>query len=734
MKHRVKIFLAVFFLALMHVLPIKAQQAFYIYRNDGVINTFFTTEIDSMTYSRIDTDSILHEEYVVHEVYTPDSTYRIPIELIDSVGFVTPETKYKSGVVVLEGEIRSYIQSRDSLSLIFNADIPSTLLPRKGDKLVSTVGDEILESAFVGQVLDVYSVLDGWKVTCDAIDLTEVFECYYGIIKKDAEPLSISKTRGVNDGFYGTGTRRFSPGKLSCDLFNNYDFEASYEVDDELSFFVDKRQLTVSLTPTIDYNAFVIINKEYGVNVSVTAIGNYTLEEFLALSGGVQFGGDVSLLEKAIPIPEALVDIYFEFGIFNTMRGKISLEQNWTQKYRHIFHWEWSSKNHETLKNTNELKPISSSHTGEIALNGKWSTGLYGKTGVAFIATSSLDIAEIGLRAEAGLACEGTYVPYKKDSEYAKKSTDLYNQIKDRDVSSYWYYGLSGEAKLFKWSISHEVPNFGGFPLNKKGIIACVKDVPLFSDTKITKEADGTFFATAKAEGIVHKTDLGFALINQNNSDDATYTYTANDYQGPSCEMYATFYNKSQNDRYILYPLVKYMGMELIAEPSAENADITFKKAEITNIEAEPKYNADGEYLFTWYTTQFKYVVQIVGSALIDYVQPIIYDNGAWTYNGGKTKVPGDGMFSVTTTLNYDNDANMNWDIGYSITLKDGSIIYSTNTLHWGGTPEAPTISIGEDAISNDSKSRSAIKRLDEKYKCPTLGELVIEEINKIPL
>lgn len=53
------------------VLSIQAQQAFYVYRNDGRINTFITTEIDSITYSRLDVDSLIHDDYVVSEIHTP---------------------------------------------------------------------------------------------------------------------------------------------------------------------------------------------------------------------------------------------------------------------------------------------------------------------------------------------------------------------------------------------------------------------------------------------------------------------------------------------------------------------------------------------------------------------------------------------------------------------------------------------------------------------------------------
>lgn len=103
-KFSARMFWAVWVLLFALALPSQAQQAFYIYRNDGTIHTFFTTDIDSMVCSTLDVDSVAHADFVVQEVYTSDSVYRIPMESIDSVAFVTPDTKYCSGVKVLDGK------------------------------------------------------------------------------------------------------------------------------------------------------------------------------------------------------------------------------------------------------------------------------------------------------------------------------------------------------------------------------------------------------------------------------------------------------------------------------------------------------------------------------------------------------------------------------------------------------------------------------------------------------
>lgn len=545
-----------------------AQQAFYIYRNDGVINTFYTEYIDSIKYSKVDTSGIEHDEYVSKEIYTTDSCYTIPIALIDSVGFVTPETVYQPGVVVIEGELRQYVVKCDTLVITFSMSTPQNLLPHKGDRLVTMEVDEIIPRPFIGEVTSINNTTEGIEMTCVPCSLTDVFETYYGITRNNPE-VSSAKTRGIADGYYATnGT--IKPGKLSVDILNTHKFGLQYTPSDEFAFGIGNAQASMSLTPTIDYRTSLIINKSHGVNVSVMVIGEYDTEQYLALSGFVNMGGDADLFTKAIPVPNALIDIYIKLGAFCTMNGEISTEQTWTQKYRSAFYWEWSSKGHESLKKVNEVIPISSNHTGKVALKGSWKGGVFGEIGVAFIATTSLDIANVGIRLEGGIAAEGTFVPYKKDLEYARTSTDLYNQIKDATIDSYLYYGTSFTANLFKWSINKEIPNFKNIPFSNKGLISSLRAVPLFAETKLERGYDGALEASAKVAGIVRKTDLGFALINDDDPDDAIYSYTFHGYNGPSANMSATFFDVSKDGNYTLYPLVKYMDMELIAEPKVK--------------------------------------------------------------------------------------------------------------------------------------------------------------------
>lgn len=76
---------------LVNLSGVMAQNdAMFVYRNDGAINAFLNADVDSMRCSHIGLDSVEYKDYVVQEVWTVDSVYRIPLEVIDSVSFVTP--------------------------------------------------------------------------------------------------------------------------------------------------------------------------------------------------------------------------------------------------------------------------------------------------------------------------------------------------------------------------------------------------------------------------------------------------------------------------------------------------------------------------------------------------------------------------------------------------------------------------------------------------------------------
>ena len=538
----------------------------YIYRDGQVITSFFIEDIDSIVYSDVDLDSIKQETIVTQDVYLLDTIYRFSIQEIDSISFVTPLTVYQPGVIKLEGEIRSYITDVDSLTLTFKGETPAAILPKIGDKLVTLEIDDIITEPFLGQVKGVNLQEGKYLVDCEVVSLTDVFDTYFSTSYYSLPLSSSSKRQLKTDNFFETNNT-ISPGEQMISYLHMPN--VSYEKNNNLSFSIPEHESYISVTPKINYAASLCVQKENGITITVRTITDYHWHEYFSLSGSLTATKDGKLwTSPPIRIPEALVDIDFVLGWYLSASGEISTSQNWKQHYRHTFLFSWNSKGKTVLKNTNKLQQISHSHEGLLAINGNVKAGLDGKVRVSFICTKDLDIANIDIAIKAGISLDGTFVPYKKDAAYAKKTTDLYNQIKNDKIRIGTEVVCAPlEFKMFKWSVSP----FPDIPIISPNKLPHYEwnTVPRFSDTKLEKGEDGKYFATAKISGNVLKTDAGFALINQTNTEDTTILYCKKDYTNQAGDMAEGFFDKSEKDSYIVYPIVKYMNMELLADPSA---------------------------------------------------------------------------------------------------------------------------------------------------------------------
>ena len=155
----------------------RAQDALYIFRNDGQFNAFFWGDIQRFAYSKVDTLGVEHDDYVVQEVYALDSVFRIPVSAIDSIAFVTPENKVKSDVVIPDKSIADYIVASDSLYWIRLAPgTPQALIPKKGDKLLIEQKSRYIPQGFGGLVTAVTTAADGITVMTGPLQITDVYD------------------------------------------------------------------------------------------------------------------------------------------------------------------------------------------------------------------------------------------------------------------------------------------------------------------------------------------------------------------------------------------------------------------------------------------------------------------------------------------------------------------------------------------------------------------------------
>ena len=148
MKHFAKLLISI---VLMGLAPLSSQaqgvtDAFYIYQNDGHFDGFFYDEVIEIRYSKLDTLNLEHSDFVSQEIVTADSTYRIMLAAIDSVGFVQPEVKVNEHIRYLQKEgYYNSIYSIDGQTITFRTMSPYDIKP--GD---ISVGDILVNSAPLG--------------------------------------------------------------------------------------------------------------------------------------------------------------------------------------------------------------------------------------------------------------------------------------------------------------------------------------------------------------------------------------------------------------------------------------------------------------------------------------------------------------------------------------------------------------------------------------------------------
>ena len=253
-------FLASLTMMLLAALPIKAQtenEAFYIYQNDGHFDGFFYDEIVKMNFSFLDTLGIEHDEIVSQEIVTPDSTYRIMLSAIDSIGFVQPEIKYnphlyiigqKPYIPALSDVVSYYDYGKDGEILVFGRSFDNYGLPEPqvGDVFV----DFDLKYGYSTKIISVtrnYPGLEGNRVAiCKPIDdITDIFQQFITVEEYgyDDEGNMISR-RVAGHPDLTIGKAKKADGTWEGDIFN-------FSINGHVPFYATD-DLTISVDPSIE--------------------------------------------------------------------------------------------------------------------------------------------------------------------------------------------------------------------------------------------------------------------------------------------------------------------------------------------------------------------------------------------------------------------------------------------------------------------------------------------------
>lgn len=550
----------------------------YVYLKGGDILPFLRTEITEFYYSFEDEEGVTHEEPVMQWIVLEDSICKVPLANIDSISFVTPATVYQPGVIRLEQELMPYVEKCDSLTIFFAANTPANLLPKVGDKLVTTVQNEQFPIGFIGVVRNV----EGTTVECDAVELEEIFNTYYQVSapKKDA---SAARRRSAWDLIDLLDLDINEHGELPVILPAavidwGSDMEGVIKVGDYA--FKGDRTLKFTLQPSFVVKASLIVNPEVGTKFNATLTADLDGLTEMGLYGHLEWARDKRLPDikiATLPIPYfPFVNVYANFGGYTKAMAEMTFSANHHLHYQAISTYSFDSRAAQQKKPTNSIKMTDNKFTTEeFSLSGTFGIGTYFEIGLSLVFSN---IGRLCLRGEAGVEFASDFVIAGKDVQNADKSTALYDRLKETKVDLNCVYGTSADAVF--------IDKYGGSlptPLSGKKRLAQWNLVPEFSNVEFEQCYDARTSAEAYAEASANPNCLmslspGFRVLDSKGNTVQDWTDTEQmgglgailSGKGENHDMEHEFEGLEDEADYKLYPKVKLGKIEMLASPGVD--------------------------------------------------------------------------------------------------------------------------------------------------------------------
>lgn len=404
---RYTLFILTVVLSMLGIQTVSAQQtqdALYIYRNDGGFNGFFFADIERIEYSKIDTLGVEHDDYVVQEVYALDSVVRIPISAIDSVTFVTPETVYKKDVVhTTESDLWNYVIGSDSVKmLILASHTPSAMIPKAGDKIVTTKSRDYLPGGFYGLVQSVSNGANGITVNCEVPDLKELFDQF--VCKAAASSYDPESPAGKRLFGNENSTELTIPvyeKSLKIDLTN-----ISYGLGSEDTWsLTGSGTLDTGVRDVLTLRVFLAVRAILGINFDTTMRMEKKSWFNLDIKGGVSGQFDIPMAETYTWITDTPFALETSAGFSVAASGEMELKikrENVTSDYAMVQYNDcfYDEKRESAVASTHLI-----SNVEENSLTGTFTV----TAGPYFTSSLSLmkkNIGAVGTRYDAGIKAE----------------------------------------------------------------------------------------------------------------------------------------------------------------------------------------------------------------------------------------------------------------------------------------------------------------------------------------
>jgi hypothetical protein len=559
-------------------------EAFYIYRNDGQFNAFFRDEVDSIAYSNFDADSVFYDEVVTQVVYTQDSIYRIPLAVVDSVGFVTPENIVNSAVFPLTAEHSPYITDADTLNFSMAIGTPDNLLPAVGNIVVATADCEAFPDGIIAKVESRERSGNVYRFVCSLASIDDVFDQLVVYSKQTETKQAADESRAFD-------LRKAS---LSSELWNrNWTKTISGGGTTTTLNVGDRATVVVTARKTLTTPFFFQLQLQNTLSSSI----DFNAKSSVGYWQEVQIGNTISAGKITVPYTAGLLWFTPKLSLFGYFEeeGKVELNYsghfNRTDKVAFTYtKGQWSFNHAPSTDVGTDVASLSMEGHAEIGLRPQIDFSLNGRR------------AGFGMSAKVGLK---EYINFTLD---LTKLSDggLYDAMRDSYCRTTipWSLTAHASADVFMKYDSHTTDvgfATASYTFEPKTEPRWGEDryiFPLFSNLEANRNKEQETTATAKAQ--VSRTpllpvELGFSLLDKDKNiikteyDSRTYK-DGNLFSSYNVELTGL---KASED-YVVRPSVKLMGYDVLASPEIEVKQ-TEMPVEITEFkQTGSHYSKDG--------------------------------------------------------------------------------------------------------------------------------------------
>lgn len=556
---KVLISLVCFLSTIISFAQAQTNDALYIYRNDGKFNAFFFSEIDSITTSNLDEFGNKHDEFRSQIVWTQDSVYWIPLEVIDSVSLCKPENKLASGVRKID-DILPYITEVNGMILNVLSTIPTNLIPKKGEVLIyEKFDDERFPSGFAGRVNDT----DNLKIICDSISFEDVYDKYvcFGeyVAIEEQDDSGNSRLRLAPKRVEG----KISPSISIRETIGSQSSGLSATLDGRIAFDV---RIVCKLEPSEPAYFDLSISPNIKATVGIGVKGKFNPVDWLAKKvtlAGIPIPNTLFFLKvKGGPVIKPSVEASISASTETEVGFKtgIKYEQGQFEKYCHNTS-KWFA-----------APTISGSISGRVFAGIQLEFGVFS---VGEILSASIE-KELGPELVANLT-ENMF------------NSNKYEELQKAKIDLNFQASIGGKAgfKFSAWGINGNIT--GRFTLASISTnISSWKLVPSFSAPQInmTNLTKATISVIPGDKLLPPGVEIGLGVWDEHGTlVDAQYSQdkfrVINEW--PLEKYQTTFEGLTPGSEYVSYPMVKFWGMELKASPSTSFVTNTPVPARITD-------------------------------------------------------------------------------------------------------------------------------------------------------